>query len=156
MANRSIVNVLGCLIVISLISGCGGMPEKIEVSAKPVDKPRLVLPKADELNLRPVEWVILTEDNAVVQFEKLSASGRTIVFFAITDRGYENLGLNISDLRGYIQQQQSIIGAYRIYYQASDEAIDDANSQIEAAKTQVEKQQQNQDSSRGFWQKLTD
>ena len=154
MANRSIVNVLGCLIVISLISGCGSMPQKIEVSAKPVDKPQLVLPKADELNLRQVEWVILTEENLDAQFKKLKASGRAIVFFAITDKGYENLGLNISDLRAYLQQQQSIIGAYEAYYQASENAIDNANSQIEGAKSQVE-QQQNQESKKSFWQKLT-
>ena len=48
MANHSIANVLGFLIVTSLlISGCTSMPQKIEVSAKPVEKPKLVLPSAD-------------------------------------------------------------------------------------------------------------
>ena len=92
--------------------------------------------------------------NLDAQFKKLKASGRAIVFFAITDKGYENLGLNISDLRAYLQQQQSIIGAYEAYYQASEEAIDNANSQIEGAKSQVE-QQQNQESKKSLWQKLT-
>ena len=153
MANRSIANVLGCLIVISLISGCSSAPRRIEVSAKPVDKPQLVLPKADELNLRTVNWVVLTEENLEAQFNKLKASGRAIAFFAITDRGYENLGLNISDLRAYLQQQQSIIGAYESYYQASEEAIDNANGQIEDVKSQVE-QQQKQAPKTSFWQKL--
>jgi len=49
-----------------------------------------------------------------------------MVFFAITDQGYENLGLNLSDLRAFIMQQQSIINAYEVYYQAADDALEDA------------------------------
>lgn len=154
MASRLIVNVLGCLIAISLISGCGSAPRRIEVSAKPVDKPALVLPKADELNMKKVEWVILTEENFQEQFAKLKASGRAIALFAIVDQGYENLGVNISSIRSYIQQQQSIIAAYEAYYKASEKAIDTANDQIEGAKTQVE-QQQKEAPKKSLWEKIT-
>lgn len=100
MATHSIANVLGFLIVTSLlISGCSSMPQKIEVSAKPVEKPKLVLPSADELNLREIEWLIITPDNWEEQLAKLKSSGRSIAFFAITDKGYQDLGLNFSDMR---------------------------------------------------------
>jgi formyltetrahydrofolate synthetase len=154
MANRLIVNVLGCLIAISLISGCGSAPKRIEVSAKPVEKPALVLPKADELNMRKVEWVIITEQNFEEQFAKLKASGRSVAFFAIVDQGYENLGTNISSIRSYIQQQQAIIAAYEAYYKASEKAIDTANTQIEGAKSQVE-QQQKAEPKKSLWEKIT-
>jgi hypothetical protein len=154
MASRLTVNVLGCLIAISLISGCSSAPKRIEVSAKPVEKPALVLPKADELNMKNVEWMILTEENFDEQLAKLKASGRAIAFFATADQGYENLGLNISSIRSYIQQQQAIIAAYEAYYKASEKAIDTANGQIEGAKTQVE-QQQKTAPEKSFWQKLT-
>jgi hypothetical protein len=111
MAKRLIVNVLGCLIAISLISGCGSAPKRIEVSAKPVDKPALVLPKADELNMKKVEWIVITEENFSEQVAKLKKNNRAVAFFAIVDNGYENLGVNISNIRSYIQQQQAIIAA---------------------------------------------
>jgi len=152
MANRLTASVLGCLIVISLISGCGSAPRRIEVSAKPVEKPALVLPKADELNMKRVEWVILTEKNFSEQLAKLKASNQAVAFFAIVDEGYENLALNISSIRSYIQQQQAIIAAYEAYYKASEQAIDAANTQIEGAKAEVEQQQDVPKKS--FWQKL--
>lgn len=154
MANRLIVSVLGCLIVISLISGCSSAPRRIEVSAKPVEKPALVLPKADELNMKKVEWMILTKENFHEQYAKLKLTGRSIAFFAVVDEGYENLGLNISSIRSYIQQQQSIIAAYEAYYKASEKAIDTANNQIEGAKTQVE-QQQKEPAKKSLWERIT-
>jgi basic membrane lipoprotein Med (substrate-binding protein (PBP1-ABC) superfamily) len=154
MANRLIVNVLGCLIAISLISGCGSAPRRIEVSAKPVEKPALVLPKADELNMKKVEWVVLTQENFQEQFAKIKANGGSDVFFAIIDKGYENLGLNISSIRSYIQQQQAIIAAYEAYYKASEKTIDTANGQIESAKSQVEEQQKVV-SKKSFWEEIT-
>jgi len=101
-------------------------PQVIEVSSTPVEKPQLSLPNADELNLRDVEWVILTQENFEEQVSKIVESGRPVAFFALTDKGYESLGLNLSDLRAYIQQQQSIIAAYKNYYEQAEEALDGA------------------------------
>jgi hypothetical protein len=89
----------------------------------------LVLPNADELNLRDVEWIVLTEENFSAKMDELNKSGRPIVFFALTDKGYENLGLNFSDLRAYVQQQQAIIAAYKMYYDSAEEALDGAVKQ---------------------------
>ena len=50
MVKRSIANVLGCLIILSIISGCSSMPKQIVVSAEPIEKPKLILPKSDELD----------------------------------------------------------------------------------------------------------
>jgi len=107
------------------------------LSAEPVDKPKLVLPEADELYLRRVEWSVINATNFKEKLLGLGADGHSPVFFAITDTGYENLGLNLSDIRAYVHQQQSIINAYERYYQASDKAIDDANAVIIDAKQQV-------------------
>jgi len=100
--------------------------QQIEVSTKPIEKPKLTLPRADELQSRDVKWTLLTPENFDEEVEKLIANGRPVVFFAITDQGYENLGLNLSDLRAFIMQQQSIINAYEVYYQAADDALEDA------------------------------
>lgn len=151
MVNRSIVNALGCLITIALISGCSSMPKQIVVSAEPIEKPKLILPQADELDLRDVEWVIITEDNWEEQWEKLQESGDALAFFSVSDNGYENLGLNYSDLRAFIQQQDAIIAAYRGYYQESEEAFDEANAEAEEAFEEQAKK-----SEKGFFGRLLD
>ena len=151
MVNRSIVNALGCLITIALISGCSSMSKQIVVSAEPIEKPKLILPQADELDLRDVEWIILVKDNWEEQWEKLQESGDALAFFSVSDKGYENLGLNYSDLRAFIQQQDAIIAAYRGYYQESEEAFDEANAEVEEDfKEQAKK------SEKGFFGRLLD
>ena len=127
MVKRSIANVLGCLTILSIISGCSSLPKEIFVSAEPIEKPKLILPKSDELDLRDVEWVILVKENWEEQWAKLEQSGEALAFFATTDSGYESLGLNYSDLRAFIQQQEAIIAAYRSYYLEVEEEFNEAN-----------------------------
>lgn len=117
------------------------MPQRIEVSAKPVDKPELVLPNADALSMKDVKWIIITPENFEQVVEESKKSGRPIAFFALTDEGYANLGLNFSSIRAYIQQQQAIIVAYENYYKNANEALDKANANIDGAKQQVDAQQ---------------
>tara|TARA_B110000503_G_C7044953_1_gene369829 strand:+ start:553 stop:873 length:321 start_codon:yes stop_codon:yes gene_type:complete len=102
------------------------MPQPIEITTKPIDKPELILPNASELNMREVKWVLITPDNYQKVFEELGNSGRPVVLFGLTDKGYENLGLNLSDLRAYIQQQKAIMAAYEAYYKSADQALTDA------------------------------
>lgn len=127
MRMRSIANALGFGLVALTLSGCSIFgPKPVEISTTPVDKPILVLAKPDELNLRNVEWIIITEDNYKQVIEDARKANRAISFFALTAKGYENLGLNISDIRAYIEQQKAMIAAYEKYYQESQNALDNA------------------------------
>lgn len=113
--------------VLLFLAGCStNKPQPIEITTKPIDKPELVLPDAGELNMRDIKWVLITPENYEQVFEELGKDGRPVVLFGLTDKGYENLGLNLSDLRAYIQQQQAILAAYENYYQASEAALADA------------------------------
>lgn len=138
------MNVLGCGLVLSLLlSGCSMFQppiQKIEVSAKPIDKPELTLPSADVVRMRKIDWVIITPENFEQVLEDAKKNGRPIVFFALTDQGYENLGLNFSDIRALVQQQQAIIAAYEGYYKESEKALDEANKEIKGAAEQANKQ----------------
>ena len=58
-----IKNVLGFGLALVILSGCSSTPQRIEVSAKPVDKPELVLPQADALNMKEVRWILITPEN---------------------------------------------------------------------------------------------
>lgn len=132
---------LALIMTFILVSGCSSMPQRIEVSAKPVDKPQLILPDAQKLNLRDVEFVLITRENAEEVFAELERSRKDPVLIGLTDDGYETLSLNLSDVMALLQQQKAIIAAYKRYYQESEEALDKANANIEGAKEQVEAQQ---------------
>jgi hypothetical protein len=118
-------SVLGFTILISL-AACSTKPQQIEVSAKPIDKPELVLPPVDELNMKKVEWIVINEANVEAVIEKLKGSDGAFAVYALTGEGYGNLSLNFSDIRALVQQQQAIIAAYEGYYQAAEEAMDNA------------------------------
>jgi hypothetical protein len=110
-----------------MLSGClGSNTQEITVSAKPIDKPNLTLPPTDEIRLRPVEWVIINEDNMEQKLAQLTANGQPLAIFALTGEGYENLGLNFSDIRALVQQQKEIILAYERYYKEAEAALDGA------------------------------
>ncbi len=129
MAVRSIASVLGFLIISLSVSGCALLtpkPRELQISTTPVEKPKLELPKADQIRMRNIEWVVITKDNYKEVFETLSKTGRPIAVFGLTDKGYADLGLNLSDIRAYIQQQQAIIAAYERYYKEADTKLNEA------------------------------
>ena len=131
-----IVAILG----LTLLAGCSSTPRQIEISAKPIEKPKLVLPPADELRLKDLEWVVINEENAQEVWERLKKDKKDPVLIGLTDDGYEILAMNISDIMKLLQQQKAIIAAYKAYYEESEEALENANSQIEGAQKEVEKQ----------------
>lgn len=113
---NSIGNVLGFGLAILVLSSCGETrPTPIQISSAPVARPPLTLPQTDTLTMRPVNWIVVNKDNVDKVFARLEASGQSVALFALTDTGYENLGLNISDIRQLVQQQRAIIVAYENY-----------------------------------------
>lgn len=116
MVKNSTQNAVGCLTALVILSACSEPVKELEITAEPTEKPSLVLPQADELNLRDIEWVVITQDNFDEKIKALENSSASIVFFAVSSEGYENLSLNLNDLRTYIEQQKQIIAAYDSYY----------------------------------------
>ena len=134
------VIVLGILLAAFVLSSCTSTPRQIEISAKPIEKPKLVLPPADELRLKDLEWVVINEENAQEVWERLKKDKKDPVLIGLTDDGYEILAMNMSDIMKLLQQQKAIIAAYKAYYEESEQALEDANSEIQGAKEEVEKQ----------------
>jgi len=105
------------------------MPQPIQITSKPISKPALTLPPVDELRLRSVEWVIVNEANLETKLTELRGKG-PLAMFVLTGEGYENLGLNISDIRALVQQQQAIIIAYENYYKEANKALENAQETV--------------------------
>jgi hypothetical protein len=134
------VIVLSILLAAFVLSSCTSTPRQIEISAKPIEKPKLVLPPADELRLKDLEWVVINEENAQEVWERLTKDKKDPVLIGLTDDGYEILAMNMSDIMKLLQQQKAIIAAYQNYYEESEQALEDANSEIQGAKEEVDKQ----------------
>jgi len=141
------MRLVALLLVGFLIAGCSTQPQRIEISAKPIEKPKLILPDADELRLKDMEFIIITKDNAEAVFEKLEKEKKDPILIGLTDDGYEVLALNNSDIMKLIQQQKAIIAAYKNYYEESEKTLEDANKQIEEVNAATQKEEPD----RPFW-----
>ena len=133
-------NIIIALLGLTLLVGCTSTPRQIEISAKPINKPELILPPIEPLRLKDVEWVVINQDNYQEVFDKLLEDRKDPVLIGLTDDGYEVLSLNMSDIMRLIAQQKQIIAAYQNYYEESEQALDNANANIEDAQAEVEAQ----------------
>ena len=111
MLNKIIV----CISAFLLLSGCAATKPKIIDSPILIDRPELILPKVQPANQTSMEWVIITASNAEEKLEMLK-SKENVVYFALTAQGYQNLSMNVAELRRYIEQQNAVIAAYQAYY----------------------------------------
>ena len=70
-----------------------------------------------------IKWYTVTTDN-IDEFEKnFENDNGDLVFFAISVPHYQNLSLNLAEIRRYLEQQQSIIIYYEDQITKSRESI---------------------------------
>ena len=99
------------------LAGCSSLSRKPETEIKVVTKivpttiPTVAQPKPIQLNDTRV-WVVTAEnlDKFISDFKEQYGE---VAFVALSMRDYENLALNIGDLKRYIGQQKEII----VYYE---------------------------------------
>ena len=72
----------------------------------------------------PVKFYVVTEKNYEEFKERFKKENGEYVFYAMSVPDYENLGLDIAELRRYIEQQKVLI----IYYEKA--VTDEKNSKI--------------------------
>ena len=88
------------------------MEPEVVVTTEYVEKTIPVQDRPAKVEMPPVDWFVITEENLDEKLAEVKEKTGQIVFIAITPKGYENLALGIGDLRRYIKQQQSIIAYY--------------------------------------------
>lgn len=64
------------------------------------------------VSMRDVEFFVVTEDNYEQFVERFVEENGRLVFIAISVDDYENLALNLADLRRFIEQQREVIVFY--------------------------------------------
>lgn len=107
---------ISSLILLSSCSLISRQPEPEIVTVTKIVKPTIpIVERPKQLDLADVEWYVVTERNMDEFLERFEKDNADIVFMAISVRGYENISLNLADLRRYILQQKEII----VYYEDS-------------------------------------
>jgi len=101
-------------ILISL-SSCSLLPKEVQVQTKFVERNIPIMGHPQGVNLYPVQFYAVTADNYDEFKEKFEKDYGDFVFFAISVPDYENLSLNMGELKRYIEQQKTII----VYYEKS-------------------------------------
>lgn len=91
-----------------LLIGCAGT-KKIDIIAAsaPIVIQHPPLPRG--VIMRKVEWRVL---NAEI-LQQMLKNGDDVQFIALTPTGYENLSLNMGEIKRYIKQQRQVV----VYYQ---------------------------------------
>ena len=105
--------------LISLNSGCASVEPTVVVKTDYVVKDIPIQPRPKAMNLHRVKFYAVTPENMeefLVRFEEESG---TTVFFAMSVPDYENMSMNVAELRRYINQQKALI----VYYEESIETM---------------------------------
>ena len=114
-------SIIAVIIAASMLQGCALLGwkaiEGIEIKKKAVDRTPLNL--ADPQPLKPTapQWRVITPENQAQVFAELKSKNIDQVLFALTDDGYEELAVDIAQIRALIAQQRDIIIKYRDYYE---------------------------------------
>jgi hypothetical protein len=120
---KSTVVALTLLTLTIGLSACSTTPQSVEYSSRPIERPELILPETNTLDLRNVDFVVVNRDNVEQVFANLERQGKPVVLFALTDENYQNLSLNIADIMELLSQQKAIIIAYDQYYKNVNSTI---------------------------------
>ena len=117
---NQIKNILLLGLLAVFLTSCGSSVKEIAVTTVAQEKTPLNIPSPDPLQMRDVEWIIVTKDNAMEIFEEIKSAGGEYSVFAVTDTGFEALSLNFSDIRNRLAEQRQIIISYKKYYEPTD------------------------------------
>ena len=78
------------------------------------------------MQLNDIKIYVVNEDNYEEFIQEFKAKNGEVVYIAISVKDYENLSLNIAELRRYIEQQKQVI----VYYEEAvnpEDVVSDAS-----------------------------
>lgn len=108
------------MIVIALVLSVllGGCTSSIDVQNQESERITLNLPDPKPVNMRDLDWTVITsKEDYEETIRALIEENKSVALFVLTEDGYENLSLNMQELRRYIIGQKFIIGKYKEYYE---------------------------------------
>lgn len=120
--------ILSIPVILLLLSGCSVLPifkkepavKPVEIQTKAVERTRLNISDPKPLVGRPMQWYIITPENAEQIWNELKEKNVDLVLFGLTDEGYEQLAVSMTEIRNFIANQRAIIIKYREYYEPEE------------------------------------
>jgi hypothetical protein len=104
-----------------MLQGCAmfGWDSVSPIEIRKRAQERTPLNIADPKPLKPTapQWFVVTPENQAKVFADLKAKNIDLVLFALTDDGYEELAVDMAEIRAFVAQQREIIIKYREYYE---------------------------------------
>ena len=111
-------NFLMILPLTLIISACS-KPESVVVSVPKIVRNEIpIVARPKPVNLADTKIYVVTAENYDAFVEEFKSKNCDIVYIAISVKDYENLSINISELRRFINQQKEII----VYYEEAIKA----------------------------------
>ena len=110
------------LTVLLLVSGCSILGSGRNVpDVKPVEVVTVVKkapmyhpPLPNNIESVPVEWTVLNPELMQAYLDDLNeGNAPTNVWYALTTKGYENLSINMAEVKRYLRQVISIVKYYK-------------------------------------------
>ena len=102
------------LLLLVSLSSCSWKPEKELVVQTKIVKPVIEIKERPKgVKMLPVKFYVVTQKNYEEFKERFKKENGDFVFYAMSVPSYENLALDMAELRRYIEQQKEII----IYYE---------------------------------------
>ena len=108
--------------VLLLFSGCSILGSARDIpEVKPVEVVTVVKkapmyhpPLPNNIESVPVEWTVLNPELMQAYLDDLSeGNAPTNVWYALTTKGYENLSINMAEVKRYLRQVISIVKYYK-------------------------------------------
>jgi len=110
---------LACIIP---LTACGSISPKVVQKPIIVDRPPLMVQEPQPVDQLPIEFIVITKENYEKKIKLLEEKAQgPVVLFALNSDGYQNLSMNVAELRRFIIQQNTMIEAYKTYYTKKDE-----------------------------------
>jgi hypothetical protein len=97
-----------------LSSGCSSFKDILPVEIKTVEIERSIpiQKRPRPLSLNDIHFYVVTEDTYVAFKQRFEKQNGVLVFYALSVRHYEDLGLNFAEVIRYIKQAQATIQFY--------------------------------------------
>ena len=102
------------------LAGCASTSQ-MYIKPQLVEKPKFEVPASTPVQSMAFEWTVITKENFELKSKEIEKKGGTVTLFALTPQGYQNLSMNVAELRRYIQQQNAVIAAMKKYYESDSQ-----------------------------------
>lgn len=112
MQPKKFLKNLSLLLLLTISTGCSLLQSREEPTTI-IEKQNIpIQSRPQAVTMLPVQFYVVTEDNFVEFSKEFKENYGDLVFFAITVPDYENMSLNLAELRRYILQQRNLIQYY--------------------------------------------